>query len=264
MSITITNKKVCDFYKKYPDINIENLLCNFIDLIEKFAGNYTNICEERIINSINSITTTLKNEFKDTLKSNFYETKSEITDFKSNIKTELSLEHNKNKQDTIDQLSRIINTNKSMILKDNELNYEKMKQVIPPDILTAMKDYFSKNKTAANIGSESENKMENILNRLFNSGEIVNTSKDSHSGDLHLKRHNKDTILIENKNYCSGNVEKASVEKFQNDCAYTNQHGIMFSQNSGISTKEDWTIEIINNNILLYLCNVKYDNFKIL
>lgn len=264
MSITITNKKVCEFYKKYPDINIENLLCNFIDLIEKFAGNYTNVCEERIINSINSITTTLTTEFKDTLKSNFYETKSEITDFKSNIKTELSLEHNKNKQDTIDQLSRIINTNKSMILKDNELNYEKMKQVIPPDILTAMKDYFSKNKTAANIGSESENKMEIILNRLFNSGEIVNTSKDSHAGDLHLKRHNKDTILIENKNYCSGNVEKASVEKFKNDCAYTNQHGIMFSQNSGISTKEDWTIEIINNNILLYLCNVKYDNFKIL
>ena len=101
MSITITNKKICDFYIKYPDINIENLLCNFIDLIEKFAGNYSNISEERIINSIDSITSTLKNDFKDTLKSNFYETKSEITDFKSNIKTELSIEHNKSKEDTI-------------------------------------------------------------------------------------------------------------------------------------------------------------------
>ena len=264
MSITITNKKICDFYKKYPDINIENLLCNFIDLIEKFAGNYSNISEERIINSIDSITSTLKNDFKDTLKSNFYETKSEITDFKSNIKTELSIEHNKSKEDTIQQLSKIIETNKTMVLKDNELNYEKMKHVIPPEILDAMKDFFSKNKTASNMGSHSENKMETILNKLFTSGEIINTSKEAHAGDLHLKRHNKDTILIENKNYFSGNVEYASVEKFKNDCLYTKQHGIMFSQNSGISTKEDWTIEIINNNILLYLSNVKYDTFKIL
>ena len=41
MSVTINNKKICEFFQKYPDINLENLLCNFIDLIEKVQRQFT-------------------------------------------------------------------------------------------------------------------------------------------------------------------------------------------------------------------------------
>ena len=85
MTITITNKKICDFYKKYPDVNIENLLCSFIDVIEKFSGNFSNISEERVLESVCSIKNVIGDinnsnldNFKSILKLNSYENKDDI------------------------------------------------------------------------------------------------------------------------------------------------------------------------------------------
>ena len=88
-------------------------------------------------------------------------------------------------------------------------------------------------------------------------------SSISHSGDFHLKRANKETIMIENKDY-KANVTYDNVTKFQNDCNDLDMHGIMLSHNSGIASKRDWSLEIINNKILIYLIDVDYDPCKIL
>ena len=270
MSVTITNKKICDFFQKYPDINLENLLCNFIDLIEKFAGNYSNVSEERIIESITSIksiigdvnNTNLDN-FKSILKLNSYENKDDINKILSTITNKNSDLFNKNKEDTTKLVGELISKNKDLISKDNEIAFEKMKNILPQDLIEGMKEYFIKNKTSAYKGQQSETKIENLLNNIFQDGEITNMAKTNHAGDFHLRRENKDMIMIENKDY-KANVGFDSVEKFRNDCEELNMHGVILSHHSGIATKRDYSVEIINNKVLVYLTNVEYDGNKIL
>ena len=270
MSITITNKKICDFYKKYPDVNIENLLCSFIDVIEKFSTNFSNISEERVLESVSSIKNVIGDinnsnidNFKSILKLNSYENKDDINKLLSTVTNNNQNLFSKNKDETIKIVSELISKNKELIIKDNEVTFQKILNVFPPDLIEEMKKYFIKHKTSAYKGAQSENKIENILNNIFKDGEITNMSSVSHSGDFHLKRANKETIMIENKDY-KANVTYDNVIKFQNDCNDLDMHGIMLSHNSGIASKRDWSLEIINNKILIYLIDVDYDSCKIL
>tara|TARA_B100000965_G_C19534758_1_gene732809 strand:- start:163 stop:1404 length:1242 start_codon:yes stop_codon:yes gene_type:complete len=270
MSVTITNKKICDFYKKYPDINLENLLCNFIDLIEKFAGNYSNVSEERIIDSVSSIKNLMGDinnsnldNFKSILKLNSYENKDDINKVLSTITNKNSELFSKSKEETSKIISEHFLRHSELNSKDNEIAFEKMKNVFPSELIESMRDYFIKNKTSSFKGQQSENRLETLLNNTFQEAEITNMSKINHSGDFHLKRVDKDMIMIENKDY-KANVGFESVTKFQNDCVELNSHGIFLSQNAGIVSKRDYSIEIVDNKVLIYLINVNYDSAKIL
>ena len=88
-------------------------------------------------------------------------------------------------------------------------------------------------------------------------------AKTNHAGDFHLRRENKDMVMIENKDY-KANVGFDSVEKFRNDCKDLNMHGVIISHHSGIATKRDYSVEIFDNKVLVYLTNVEYDGCKIL
>jgi hypothetical protein len=270
MSVTITNKKICDFFQKYPNINLENILCSFIDLIEKFAGNYSNISEERIIESIGTIKSTINDvntsnldNYKSILKLNSYENKDDINKVLSTITNKNSELFFKNKDETYKLVSDLISKNNDLISKDNEIAFQKMKNILPQDLIDAMKEYFTKNKTSAFKGQQSETKIENLLNNIFQDGEITNMAKTNHSGDFHLRRENKDMVMIENKDY-KANVGFDSVEKFRNDCKDLNMHGVIISHHSGIATKRDYSVEIFDNKVLVYLTNVEYDACKIL
>jgi len=270
MVVTITNKKICDFHKKFPDVNLENILCNFIDVIEKFSGVASNISEERVIESVTSIKNVMGDinnsnleNFKSILKLNSYENKDDINKILSTLTNNNQNLLSKNKDETIKVMAELVSKNKELITKDNEVTFQKILNVFPSDLIEEMKKYFSKQKTSASKGAQSEDRIEGILNNIFKDGEIIPTSTISHSGDFHLKRMNKHTIMIENKDY-TGNVTYGSVTKFQNDCQDLDMHGIMLSQSSGISSKRDWSLEIINNKILIYLIDVDYDSCKIL
>lgn len=67
-----------------------------------------------------------------------------------------------------------------------------------------------------------------------------------------VKRNNKPIILLENKSY-QNPVSKEEVVKFLRDIEYQNYCGIMLSQTSNISTKENFQIDIVNNNVVLYV-----------
>ena len=111
-------------------------------------------------------------------------------------------------------------------------------------------------------GKTSENLMFNILTKCFPSGEIVDMSSTPHSCDFSLKRIGKHDILIENKSY-NRNVNPDEVNKFQDDIKMHNKCGLMLSQESGITGKLDWQIDIYNKNVMVYIHNVGYDQEKI-
>ena len=77
-----------------------------------------------------------------------------------------------------------------------------------------------------------------------------------------MKRLQKTSILFENKHH-SSNVPKDEVLKFIRDCEEQNCSGLLLSQNTGISNKMNFQIDIQNNNVLIYIHNCNYDEYKI-
>ena len=114
-----------------------------------------------------------------------------------------------------------------------------------------------------NIGKNSENKLEPLLNICFPDAEIENTTGKTGQGDFIIRRNMTTNVIatkvmVENKCY-TNNVPAAEVEKFIGDIESNNCHGVFFSQNSGISTKRHFDIDFHGGNILVYLHNVNYD-----
>jgi hypothetical protein len=119
---------------------------------------------------------------------------------------------------------------------------------------------FSQNSSIK--GAVSERQLEDVVTKMYPTAEIVNTSIQSGSGDLVLKRQNKVEILLENKCY-SRNLNNQELDKFVKDANSLRMHGIFLSQTSGIVSKENFHIDIHNNLVLVYLHNVQYDADKI-
>jgi hypothetical protein len=124
-------------------------------------------------------------------------------------------------------------------------------------------DFLNKYKTSSSHkGQFSENKMEGILNNMYPSAEVVNTTSTRATGDFLLKRQGYQTILIENKNYES-NVNTDEIKKFMRDIREQNCDGIFISQYSGIVNKSNYFMEIHDGNILVYIHHVDYNPEKI-
>jgi hypothetical protein len=97
---------------------------------------------------------------------------------------------------------------------------------------------------------------------MYPSAEVLNTTALKASGDFLLKRTDKQTILIENKNY-ETNVNIDEIKKFLRDVNEQKMHGIMMSQYSGIVSKPNGFIEINDCKVLIYLHHVDYSADKI-
>lgn len=124
-------------------------------------------------------------------------------------------------------------------------------------------DFLNKYKTSSSHkGQFSENMMEGILNKMYPSAEVVNSTANRATGDFMLKRIGHPTILIENKNYES-NVNTDEIKKFLRDIREQNCHGVFISQFSGIVNKSNYFMEIHDGNILVYIHHVNYDPEKI-
>lgn len=123
--------------------------------------------------------------------------------------------------------------------------------------IDSQNDFFDKYKNSSYKGTYGENNLEHILSTLYQSADIINTSKETASGDFMLKRSNELDILIENKDY-NRNVPIEEVRKFNRDVDKQKCHGIFLSQHSGITSKQNFQIETKGQKVLLYIHNVNY------
>ena len=195
--------------------------------------------------------TLLLDNFKNILDSNIIQLKNDIG--KTNSPREVVDSINKNFQSRCDSLQQFIlnlikqlhesSTNQSEILKDVQI-------------------YFDRQKSSNYKGIDSENTVEQGLNKTFPDAIITNTTGQSCSGDFSLERSDKPKIMIENK-FHSANVTIPDIEKFIRDAEYQCCHGILVSQKSGISRKKNFQIDIHNGYIMIYIHNADYDFDKI-
>lgn len=131
------------------------------------------------------------------------------------------------------------------------------------ELKQSVHDHLLHSKTSSRKGDMSENKLLPVLSEVFPTDEIIHngSGKLSHCCDYTVRTSPKH-ILIENKDY-NVNLGPDNVRKFLDDIERNNAHGIFLSQQSGITGKHNYKIDIHKGNVLVYLHNVNYDAGKI-
>ena len=124
-------------------------------------------------------------------------------------------------------------------------------------IMTELSEFLGKYKNSSYKGQFGENQLETVLTQLFPSGEVLNTTGQKAACDFRVNRTSHPTILVETKNY-DRNVTLDEVKKFIRDIEEQKCHGIFLSQHSGITSKQNFQIDIKGTNILVYVHNVDY------
>ena len=135
-------------------------------------------------------------------------------------------------------------------------------QQIQNSLQKDVSDLLKKMENSSMKGKYSENILFSILQSLYSTAEIDVVGEQKETGDIMLKRKNKPTILIENKNW-NKNVVQEEVKKFIRDIETQNCCGLFLSQNFGIANKDNFEINVHNGNILLYVHEVNNDAEKI-
>jgi hypothetical protein len=144
-----------------------------------------------------------------------------------------------------------INKNLISIKEDNNNSVQEK-------IMNELSEFLGKYKNSSFKGQFGENQLETVLNQMFPSAEVLNTTGIKASCDFRINRNNLSSILIETKNY-DRNVTLDEVKKFIRDIDEQKQHGIFLSQHSGITSKQNFQIDIIGTNVLIYVHRVDYN-----
>jgi hypothetical protein len=124
-------------------------------------------------------------------------------------------------------------------------------------IMNELSDFLGKYKNSSYKGQFGENQLETVLNQLFPTGEVINSTGQKAACDFRINRKEKPSVLVETKNY-DRNVTLDEVKKFIRDIEEQKCHGIFLSQHSGITSKQNFQIDIKGPHILVYVHNVDY------
>jgi len=249
-------------------------------------------CTHQIQENIKNFFTLLHEDTKKIITNN-----SEITTFLSKYQEKINISEktsseilgelktllNKNKEDNISHFIQNFDTKYNLLLQGIQTpivsvinsseerintmltslnNTTKEQNISQNKVMTDLEEFLNKYRNSSFKGQLGENHLSSVLTKMYPTAEIVDTSKLTSSCDFMLKRENKDTILIENKDY-NVNVDPKEVKKFMGDCETRTSHGIFLSQNTGITSKNNYQIDIMGGKILVYVHNCEYMSHKI-
>jgi len=130
------------------------------------------------------------------------------------------------------------------------------------NVLKELSEFLGKYKNSSMKGQYGETQLEGVLNSMFPSAGVYNTTGETAACDFRLERQNAPIVLVETKAY-DRNVSIDEVKKFIRDIDVQKQHGIFLSQNTGITSKQNYQIDIRGKNILIYVHHVDYNPEKI-
>lgn len=296
-AITITNKKIFEFFQENPHLNVEHLTLCLINIIEqikdktsravessqishifdklKSVEEYIGTIKSDVINMHNNTTATFKDKLSEFKKECVQEINQVIINC-SNATTDKQREHNntliENKiNGMLYQYQSLINAteqrlgenihdvkNKLAEIKETNNTQQLFHQNLHEDVSNLLKKMENSNAK----GKISENILFNVLKSLFPYAQIEVVGTQKETGDIIMRRHNKPTILIENKNY-NKNITQDEVKKFIRDIEIQNMCGLFLSQNFAITNKNNFEINFHNGNVLVYVHEVNYDAEKI-
>jgi hypothetical protein len=238
-------------------------ICGNKELSNTQLANLIEKCQERLnTNSMSSTDLATKQDKLITEITNFMNKNKEdqITTFISNFETKYTHLLQTMQSPFVSMISTSEERISSNISSLQEVTNKQ--QLTQEKIFGDLEEFLNKYRNSSHKGNLSENYIHNVLTKMFPTAEIIDTSGKTSAGDMMVKREGKDPILIENKNY-DKNVNPEEVKKFILDCDTQKTHGIFLSQNTGITSKSNYHIDLHKGNILVYVHNVEYMANKI-
>lgn len=152
--------------------------------------------------------------------------------------------------------------NANMLQINDKLSVQKQ---IHETLSGELNSFLNKYRNNSSVkGSVSEVELYYMIQKLAPTDEIVRCSSDTACCDIKLTRKDKTlpTILFESKDYVAS-VNSEEVAKFERDLQTQKCHGIFISQNSPITFKENYHIDVIGGLIHVYVSDAKYDVEKL-
>ena len=92
----------------------------------------------------------------------------------------------------------IVNSTEERLQK--QLTLMKSSQ-IPENLVRDLTDFFNKYKNSSHKGQLGENQLETVLNQVFPTSEVLNTTSIKAACDFRVNRTQKESILFETKEY---------------------------------------------------------------
>ncbi len=290
--IMLTDPMVIDYYNKHPQLDPNAINIMFINILIQLSTNVTSSLDQSRITQIitklhevNTTVTNIKGDITDNVKGQIGQLENIILKDRDKIgevladKTSILLSTTNNQlnqlltvHDDKHKLQLYQNNNEiKQLLTSNDEQYKnqlvQLKDKIDSQtrnnegLNTELTQFLNKYKHNSSIkGNVSEKELYYLLQLLFPTDEIVVCSKTTASCDICVNRYdkNKPSILFENKDYTTS-VDKEEIQKFERDLHTQQKHGIFISQNSPITFKTNYHIDIINGLIHVYLPNANYD-----
>ena len=147
-------------------------------------------------------------------------------------------------------------------IKENFIQHQNIQETLRNEML----DFLNKYKNSPQFkGNVAEIELQHMLLSIMPSDEVIRVSSDTATCDFRVNRKDpkKPSILFENKYYKNRSATTDEVKKFERDVQLQKIHGVFISQESPITYKDNFQIDIINGLIHVYIPNANYEAEKL-
>lgn len=251
--ITETTDKVSSII----EVNNTNLLSKTIEVIRSVIPNINAKQFEEINRSLYSFQKAISADTQNLLKT--ADTQS-LKEYMNNFEIKSSLMLQNIQQPIISFITSSeerINNNVNSV-KENISNMDEMHKTFTNNITSIINNHQN-----TKIKQDISNKhFISFLTKSFGSADISSKLFGMNNPTIIMKRQSNPTILIQNYELDT-NVCVDEMSSFMNILSDENTCGILISQYSGISNKNDFQIEFHNNNVIIFVHKAEYSNYKI-
>jgi len=254
---TLVISETTDKISTIMEANNTNLLNKTIDVIRNVIPNINAKQYDDINRSLYSFQKTISSDTQNLLKS--VDTQA-LKEYMNNFEIKSSLMLQNIQQPILSFISSSeerINKNVNAI-KENITNTDD-KHMSFVNNVTSMLDNYKKKQ---HIEHRTNNHFISFLTKSFGNADISSKFFGLDNTTTILKRITKPTILIQNYEL-ETNIHVDDINSFMNTISDENACGILISQYSGVSNKNDFQIEFHDNNIVIFIHNADYSNTKI-
>ena len=275
--LQITNNKILSFFEQRPEMDVETTLLKFIDIMETLQESMnktlTNSSVLEILDNLKTMNTKFErsqevsqfnlSKYMIELKREMNEEIKTIMSISMVEKVEPVLRAKLKEQQTaiVDcALDKITNMFDNKLLNINEISRSNK------EILSSQNDklnnLLNRFENSSAKGKMSENLVLNTLKDMYPNAEIYSVGQTKETCDIMLVRNNKPKILVENKDWRRPVIQE-EIKKFMRDIELQKCCGLFLSQNTTITTKDNFEINLHDGNVLVYVHCANNDPEKI-
>ena len=265
--LQITNNKILSFFEQRPEMDVETTLLKFIDIMETLQESMnktlTNSSVLEILDNLKTMNTKFErsqevsqfnlSKYMIELKREMNEEIKTIMSISMMEKVEPVLHAKLKEQQTaiVDcALDKITNMFDNKLLNINEIS--KSNKEILSSQNDKLNNLLNRFENSSNKGKMSENLVLNTLKTMYPNAEIYSVGQTKETCDIMLVRNNKPKILVENKDWRRPVIQE-EVKKFMRDIELQKCCGLFLSQNTTITTKDNFEINVHDGNVLVYV-----------